>query len=545
MSTYYKHLFAVDKLRYEEKLNLLGFSLDWEPYIINKYWIDDVSQWPNLQYGHLYTYLIDSPGPFTRKSLRCFRSLEAYTLFESGWVHTCLIRYNSSQTKCIIKAKVYRSQAVTEKPHEAWVGLDKSGRVECAHCTCMAGLGEVCSHVAGILFKVEACVRFEYNKVSCTSMPCSWNQTFTKKVEPAMVADINFSKVKKVHLAPCLAQRQPVKFADSSSLLVKLRKSVPSAAILTITNPVITDWSQEEHAQLPSPLSLLFDEKYKHLTEAELKCKCENVFSDELKITQQEATVLEKETICQSGSATGFEYRIGRLTASNFGSIYHCQCKPSQVSLLKKIMQYDQTTDSDSNKHDQARVYAPCEWGLDHENDALDQYKTIMMSGHTNLVLQKSGFVINPDFPHLGATPDSYVTCDCCGKGLVDVKCLFKYRDQHPCEICDNQFYLKPHVKYDPVCINSLQTSHNYYHQVQGQLHVCDLNYCDFVVWSRKGIHIERVIKDTTFWNSLKVKLDFYFLRIVLPELLTRAHDHKMNHAHPVSRERRRCIMYE
>ncbi|XP_046544227.1 uncharacterized protein LOC124254350 [Haliotis rubra] len=172
MSTYYKSLSTTDKLRYEEKLNFLGFCLDDDPYVINKRWSDDVTQWPDLQYGDLYTYLIETPGPYTRTSLRSFRSLEAYIFFESGWVQTTFIRHNAAKTNCILKAKVHRSQSVNEKPHEAWVGLDVCGKVECAHCTCMAGLGEVCSHVAGILFKIEACVRLEFNKVACTSMPC-------------------------------------------------------------------------------------------------------------------------------------------------------------------------------------------------------------------------------------------------------------------------------------------------------------------------------------------------------------------------------------
>ena len=43
-------------------------------------------------------------------------------------------------------------------------------------------LGEVCSHVAALLFKVEACVRLGYTNPACTSMPCEWNQAFSKKV---------------------------------------------------------------------------------------------------------------------------------------------------------------------------------------------------------------------------------------------------------------------------------------------------------------------------------------------------------------------------
>ena len=43
-------------------------------------------------------------------------------------------------------------------------------------------LGEVCSHVAGLLFKVEASVRLKVAAKSCTSLPCAWNQAHSKKV---------------------------------------------------------------------------------------------------------------------------------------------------------------------------------------------------------------------------------------------------------------------------------------------------------------------------------------------------------------------------
>lgn len=43
-------------------------------------------------------------------------------------------------------------------------------------------LGEMCSHVAALLFKVEACVRLGIASMTCTSLPCAWNQAFSKKV---------------------------------------------------------------------------------------------------------------------------------------------------------------------------------------------------------------------------------------------------------------------------------------------------------------------------------------------------------------------------
>ena len=41
----------------------------------------------------------------------------------------------------------------------------------CAHCDCMAGLGEVCSHVGAIPFYVESAYRVK----NCTEVSCAWN----------------------------------------------------------------------------------------------------------------------------------------------------------------------------------------------------------------------------------------------------------------------------------------------------------------------------------------------------------------------------------
>jgi hypothetical protein len=53
-------------------------------------------------------------------------------------------------------------------------------------------LGETCSHVAALLFKIETAIRLGYTRQTCTDIPCAWNQTFVKKVQPAAVCDIEF-----------------------------------------------------------------------------------------------------------------------------------------------------------------------------------------------------------------------------------------------------------------------------------------------------------------------------------------------------------------
>lgn len=49
------------KVRYKEKLTLVGMN-DCPYRLPADVWVDDPTQWPDLEYPDLYHYLIDSPG---------------------------------------------------------------------------------------------------------------------------------------------------------------------------------------------------------------------------------------------------------------------------------------------------------------------------------------------------------------------------------------------------------------------------------------------------------------------------------------------------
>ena len=49
----------------------------------------------------------------------------------------------------------------------------------------------------------------------------------------------------------------------------------------------------------------------------------------------------------------------------------------------------------------------------------------------------------------------------------------------------------------------------------------CKLNYLDFVCWTRKGIHIERIERDDVFCHDMQVKLSAFFVKVILPNILT------------------------
>jgi hypothetical protein len=126
---------------------------------------------------------------------------------------------------------------------------------------------------------------------------------------------------------------------------------------------------------------------------------------------------------------------------------------------------------------------------------------------HSELGSIASGLCINPKYPNLGATPGGVVKCKCCGKGLLEIKCP---KDRYPHDVTDGKYCLQPN--------KGEMQSHEYYYQVQGQMAV----YCDFVCWTPKGIHIERILPDLVLFSQvIKPALDNFFVRILLPLLLT------------------------
>ena len=50
---------------------------------------------------------------------------------------------------------------------------------------------------------------------------------------------------------------------------------------------------------------------------------------------------------------------------------------------------------------------------------------------------------------------------------------------------------------------------------------MCDYYvYSDFVCWTTKGLHIERIQYDAAFFGKIKPKLDLYFCTVMLPRMI-------------------------
>ena len=69
-----------------------------------------------------------------------------------------------------------------------------------------------------------------------------------------------------------------------------------------------------------------------------------------------------------------------------------------------------------------------------------------------------------------------------------------------------------------------LDKSHAYYYQVQTQIFICKVEYCDFCVCTfpeaGPSIHIERIYPDSELWQSCIERTTHFFKVCILPELL-------------------------
>lgn len=212
---------------------------------------------------------------------------------------------------------------------------------------------------------------------------------------------------------------------------------------------------------------------------------------DHLTLTLTESKNIEKATRLQSESRMWHEKRKERLTASTFGPIMN----------RKKVV-----NEAFLKSHFSKRVFQskPTSYGVANEKNAKAAYMQ-----NTQCHLHDVGLVINPLFPFIGATPDAIV-CKGGESGLLEVKCPYVARDMTISDAVSliNDFCLQPKNGSENFC---LKKAHNYFFQVQGQLLVTGAGFCDFVVYTKSDLFIERIFPDTETMEMLLEKLCAFY----------------------------------
>ena len=99
------------------------------------------------------------------------------------------------------------------------------------------------------------------------------------------------------------------------------------------------------------------------------------------------------------------------MTASCMRAVCHTSLANPSASLVKSVCYPDMfrlTTKA-------------IEWGCSHEKLAIELYKKTNEVEHQNFTVVENRLFISPEWPFIGASPDSIVECSCHGKGTLEI----------------------------------------------------------------------------------------------------------------------------
>ncbi|XP_052806677.1 uncharacterized protein LOC128235930 [Mya arenaria] len=398
-ATEYKDsLDSVAKKRYEQKITIVGGV---DPYATDLVWSKDVACLPSVTHIDIVHYLLFTPSPYTKEDLKAWKSLDAVNQLCSGWVQ----ERSSYKTNnhVIVTAKVLHSQRLREKPLRPWVIVKPDGVVEGAHCNCMAGLGEACTHIAALLFSISAAVQIRDSQ-TCTQSAAYWKiiPASVKTIRYKTVSNINFTSAKtaKKHFddnLQCMNNGEiPVtntpsvrkvktpraSEADFMSFCQKLSVLKSKPAVLSVIEPYAADYVPTcEKRDFPLILSELKDPDMIGEPLCTVQSKCKNI---RVSCSKEQSENVEVETRLQSKSKLWNQFRAGRITASNMRSVVFTDPDKPSKSLVKKIC-YPET---------QCFQTEAMKWGTVNERVALKQFVEYTSPKHENLLTPRKDIVI-------------------------------------------------------------------------------------------------------------------------------------------------------
>lgn len=370
----------------------------------------------------------------------------------------------------------------------------------------MAGIGEVCSHVAAVLFAVEY-IHNQKNVMSCTELKSTWPVPRTKDTVFSKVDDMVFArpnpKSKNIDV-PSLT------VSDITKLIHDIKECGSKCVIEKVVEPFASSLPEAKRLELvPSVFASIYNKDFEEFSLDELQQLAQQII---VIIKEEDCQTIKENTKMQSFCNDWFEQRKGRITASIFKSVCVTNCKKPSMSLLKKICY---------PIHNETLKTKEMQWGVKNEMRALQKLKLEMDKQHQNVSLERVGLCLDPEYPCFAASPDSMVKCDCCGSSCVEVKCPFTLKSRSST--------IEQYINKKDSCLKKadngslfMNSSHMYYYQVQMQMAITKTTSCFFGIWAPHQFYLIQVKFNSTFWTE-KSKLALLFhQKVVLPELMAK-----------------------
>ena len=225
-------------------------------------------------------------------------------------------------------------------------------------------------------------------------------------------------------------------------------------------------------------------------------------FLENLQRSEQEKIQLEEKTRLQDENGLWMEERRKLVTASNFAKI----CKRKKNRDTSKLVQ--NILYSSRNLGNIASI----RHGKDHEDEAITVLENV-----EKIKIKKCGIFIHKRYPFIGASPDGLVGDDT----IVEIKCPYA---TFKSEMTIEEAIIAKKITFWRCNKNreiEINRKHDWFFQVQGQLHVTDRKQCILFVWAGKSFKLEYIQRDEEFWSSqMETNLLEFYKKALLPELV-------------------------
>ena len=378
----------------------------------------------------------------------------------------------------------------------------------------MAGLSQTCNHIVAALFRIEAVTRMGLNNPSCTSKPCQWLPN-NKAVKPIKIKDLKLKRStlcgtgKKKGELNCSPKKDfdPLKHIDYRLNLQDMAKSLEtvcgrSECILFTALPKIELPSTEMQKAKIIPMEEHF-----------LLSANRADFLNRIRMTTMEdIREIELLTRGHADNQHWYYFRKHVITGSKGHDVKTC------MATLRKE---DSRRDSLNNLYskiagtrDVNEQLPSLKYGRTMEPVAIESFKEEFGKQHKNVEITSCGLFLCEDIPFVGGSPDSFVSCDCCGRACLEVKCPFSIRHTTPYDPMVKLPYLK-----QAGGSLSINEAHRYYTQCQIQMAATKTESCHFFVWTSHGHFTQRLKFNNDFWIQIKEEFQNFYLNYYIPNL--------------------------
>ena len=474
-----------------------------------------------MLYPDIFNFLSFNPSELKSKDLNDYKTSKGYSYYATGWLRPLFYHPVSETSKyCLLKTTCRPSQKISDVPHKLWICLCKgSGKIMTAHCSCMAGLSQVCNHIAAALFRIEAAIRMGLNNPSSTSKSCEWLPN-NKKVVPVRLQDLKLGRAdfgsrraKKSELNCSPKKRFNPCRKDTSLNLADICSAFHSAGLGKDDSMIFM--AEESQREInPAEASSVSDEICT-LDDFLLISSSSEEYFMQMEYFPSNKSIIEANTRGQHENQLWFSIRKHVITAS---IAHEVKTRMQTNSKYEK----EGAGDIDMNRifdlvagNGRINSELPAlKYGRAMESEAVTTFLAEFKKHHKKVNARECGIFICGGMPFVGGSPDRIITCSCCRTSCLEVKTPYSIRDKSP---VDSEVKL-PYLKQNRGELR-LNENHKYFTQCQVQMAATEISASYFYVWTPKGSFTQEIKFDEKLWEELKTIFYQFYANFYVPSL--------------------------